>query len=145
MKPMPRPGQPAARRLSLRQFVGFAAVGGLGTAVHYVLLYALVSGLGARPYLGALLGSCAGAVVNFFLSHCWVYASRQHFLATAPRFFAVAALGALLNSAVVHALSSGAGWHYLLAQVQATVAVLIFNYFLNSIWTFGRDMEKAKQ
>lgn len=145
MSPTRCPPKPPARRLSLRQFLGFAAVGGLGTAVHYLLLFGLVSGLGVRPFLGALLGSCTGAVVNFFLSHCWVYASRQHFLATAPRFFAVAGLGALLNSALVHIFTSAAGWHYLLAQVQATVLVLVFNYLVNSIWTFGRDMGRISR
>jgi hypothetical protein len=46
------------------RFVSFAAVGAVGTTVHYAMLVLLVGGIGVPAAAAAGLGAFAGAVVN---------------------------------------------------------------------------------
>lgn len=127
----------AAGNLSVGQFLGFAVVGALGTLVHYAILFVTVSVFGRDPVLGTVLGASAGAITNFLLNHRLTFRSDKGLGETAPRFFAVAALGLAVNALVMYILSTRLSLHYLLAQVVATGLVLVLNYILNAIWTFG--------
>ena len=50
------------------QFASFASAGALGTIVHYFVLLGLVSIFLSRPVTASILGSLAGAIVNYLLS-----------------------------------------------------------------------------
>jgi hypothetical protein len=52
------------------------------------------------------------------------------------KFMATALLGALLGMAIV-AMGVAWGWHYLAAQVLATLCSLVLTYAVNRRWTFG--------
>jgi putative flippase GtrA len=49
----------------------------------------------------------------------------------------VAAVGLLVNAALMDAMLRSLALHYLVAQVVATGVVLVSNYTLNRLWTFG--------
>lgn len=117
------------------QFLKFAAGGAVGTACHYATLLLWVEVLGGPVVAGALAGFCVGALVNYLLARRFVFASDRPHAAALPRFMAVAAVGAVINTAVV-AVLYGAGMHYLAAQVVATGVVLVGNYIANRHWIF---------
>jgi putative flippase GtrA len=119
----------------LFQFFRFALVGIAGTALHYLLLIALVSGLGQPEALGAMVGAAAGALCNYQLNRRYSFNSTRRHREALPRFLAMAAVGTVLNGAIVGLLSN-AGWHYLLAQVAATLLILILNFFVSKTWVF---------
>lgn len=119
----------------LSQFLKFAAGGAVGTACHYATLVLWVEVLGGAVVPGALAGFCVGALVNYLIARRFVFRSDRPHRAALPRFGLVAATGAAINTGIVAGLS-GAGLHYLAAQVVATVAVLVWNYLLNRAWTF---------
>lgn len=52
------------------------------------------------------------------------------------RFSIVGATGAALNLSILYLLTS-AGLHYLFSGAIAIESALLFNFFLNKIWTFG--------
>jgi putative flippase GtrA len=113
----------------------YALVGGISTAAHYALLALCVEAgwLAAAPASG--LGAMLGAQIAF-LGNRWFTFRHAGGLARAWwRFQTIALLGAVANMAVV---GSGVslGLHYLLAQVLATVAVMVLTYQLNRVWTF---------
>ncbi|WP_342120789.1 GtrA family protein [Pseudoduganella sp. OTU4001] len=119
----------------LFQFVRFALLGALGTAVHYLLLIALVTGLKQPEALGAMVGACAGAFCNYYLNRRYNFRSTRRHREALPRFLAVAGLGIVLNGVIVGFLSQ-AGWHYLLAQAAATILILVINFFASKTWIF---------
>jgi putative flippase GtrA len=121
----------------LAQFLKFAAAGGVGTACHYATLVLWVEVLGGPVVPGTLAGFGVGALVNYLVARRFVFASDRPHAAALPRFALVAATGAALNTAIV-AWLNGPGLHYLAAQVVATGAVLVWNFFLNRAWTFTK-------
>lgn len=121
------------------QFASFASAGALGTIAHYLVLLGLVSIFLAHPVTASILGSLAGAMVNYLLSHHWVFRSKRRHSETLSKFVAVGGLGLVLNAAIMYVLVTIASIHYLLAQIAATGIVLFWNFLGNRFWTFADD------
>lgn len=111
----------------LGQFLRFAAVGAVATAVHYTILIALVQLGHVNPVLGTACGFCVAAVVSYSLNRRFTFDHQPVFAHGLVKFLAVGAVGLALNAGIV-ALLIGQGLHYLLAQVVATGLVLIWNF-----------------
>ena len=118
-------------------FVRFAGVGVIGTSAHYATLVILASFLGANAVLASSAGYVVGGIVNYLLNYRFTFRSNLSHVMTAPRFFAIALAGFFLNAAVMSLLTSTVEWHYLLAQIVATITVLLWNFLANYFWTFG--------
>lgn len=121
------------------QFTCFASAGAVGTAVHYIILLGLVFFLLASPVTASILGSLAGAIVNYLLSYHWVFRSKRKHTETLSKFVAVGGLGLVLNAVIMYLLVTIASIHYLLAQVTASGIVLFWNFLGSSFWTFADD------
>jgi putative flippase GtrA len=120
----------------MTQFLRYALAGGVGTALHYATLVALVQ-LAQVPAVGAsTAGAIIGAFVNYALNHRFTFASGRAHGTALPRFAAVALAGIAINAIVMAALLALLGAHYLAAQVVATGVVLVAGYFANRAWTF---------
>ena len=115
----------------------FAAVGVIGTLAHYLTLVIIVEAGGARPLIGSSVGFIVGAFVNYTLNYRYTFRSSRRHREALPRFYLIATVGFLFNGAIFWALSVPLGWHYLLAQVVATIKVLIWNFAANLLWTFS--------
>jgi putative flippase GtrA len=120
----------------LKRFFGFAAVGALGTLVHYAVLITLVSGLGLSPVLGTGTGALAGALLNYMLNYRYTFASDARHLQAMPRFLLMAAISLGLNVAAVGGLTAYLNLHYFITQVFATGTVFVFNYIVSKTWIF---------
>ena len=123
-------------RTHFSRFVRFGLVGAVATAIQYGLLVLLVRGFGMAPTPASSIGFALSAVVNYLLNYHFTFGSDRPHGPAAVKFGALAATGLLINAAIMH-LMIGAGVHYLIAQVCATGVVLFWNFFGNSIWTFG--------
>jgi putative flippase GtrA len=128
-------GSLRARRTLGAQFTKFALAGGAGTGVQYLVLIALVAMFHLAPGRASLIGALAGAVVVYLLNRRFTFATQRGHGETLPRFAMMAIAGALLNGLLVGALS-GAGLYFLLAQLVATVIVLVFNFIVSKLWIF---------
>ncbi|MBX9965083.1 MAG: GtrA family protein [Burkholderiales bacterium] len=135
--------QPLSRRLSL-QFASFAAIGAVGTGVHYAVLVALVSGLGWSPVLATSIGAVCGALTNYFLNYRLTFRSRKRHSEAMIKFMVVAAIGLGINAAIVKYGVQLAGLHYLVAQVLATGVVLVWGFLANRVWTFQGEAQHAE-
>jgi len=117
------------------QFVRYAGAGVVGTAAHYAVLVTLVQFAQTGAVAASTAGAIVGAGINYFLNHRFTFASGQSHRRALPRFAAVAAAGIALNALVLAAVLALAP-HYLVAQVVATLAVLLAGYLVNRTWTF---------
>jgi putative flippase GtrA len=120
----------------LPQFVRYAGAGVIGTAAHYAVLVALVQGMQTGVVAASTAGAVVGAGVNYMLNHRFTFASRESHGRALPRFAVVAAAGIALNALVLAAMLALVGPHYLVAQVVATLSVLVAGYLANRAWTF---------
>lgn len=128
------------RRLDVpihRQFLTFASVGAVSTAIHYLVLIALVR-LGAMSaVLASVLGFAAGAASNYWLNYRVTFRSSRRHRDALSSFMLVAGTGLVLNTLIMATFVQRLGVHYLVSQVVATVLVLIWNFLANRAWTFS--------
>ena len=132
--PVPTEKFPLFHKLSA-QFTKFAAAGGAGTALHYVILIVLVSRFHVPAAYAAFAAATAGACVVYLINQRYTFDSQRSHTQTLPRFALMAAVGAVLNGMVVGVLSV-AGLYFLLAQMIATVVILVINFIVSKIWIF---------
>jgi putative flippase GtrA len=114
----------------------YAVVGLAATAAHYALLSALVEWLGVRAWLGSGCGAVLGAQVAFFLNRRYTFGHEGAMWPAWWRFMGTAALGALAGMGIV-AAGVAFGMHYLLAQLVATVLVMVLTFTVNRLWAFA--------
>jgi putative flippase GtrA len=117
--------------------LSYALFGGLATAVHYLVLVALVELAGVGAGLAAATGASGGALAAYAGNRRFSFASDAALRRALPRFLLVAALGAATSAALVFAGTEWFGLHYLLPQAAATALVLFGGFMLNRRWTFA--------
>jgi len=120
----------------LPQFVSFAAVGALGTLLHYLVLFVLVSLVGLNAVVASSVGAIAGAVVNYLLNHSVTFKSSERHRRAAVKFALVASVGFAMNAALMFVTVELMRINYLVSQVFATCGVLVWNFAANRAWTF---------
>lgn len=112
----------------VRQIGRFAIVGAVATAVHYLIMVALVEIGHLAPVLATTIGYGFGIVVSYILNRRFTFEARGTPVARSfAKFVVLYGVGAFLNGAIVVTLIA-LGAHYLLAQVAATGLVLIWNF-----------------
>jgi len=119
-----------------RHFLLFAALGAVGTGAQYAVLIGLVSGLGLGPVIGSTAGFLTGGLVNYTLNRSIAFRSTKPHSETAPKFFAIAGVGLVLNALLMALLTGEFGVPYLLAQIISTSILLVWHYGANALWTF---------
>ena len=120
----------------IRQFFSFAAVGVVGTAAHYSTLIALVQFMHVNPVVSSGAGFIVGALVNYALNYRLTFRSTKLHRDSMPKFFLVALFGLAFNTAIMALMTEIWKVYYLIAQVLATAAVLVWNFAVNRYWTF---------
>lgn len=121
------------------KFARFAGVGIVATAIQYVILVALVQGIGAEPTPASTLGFAVSVVFNYFANRRWTFRSGRAHARAAPRFFLVQSVGLCLNGLLLYLGAEVLGVNYLLAQLFATAVVLVWNFFAHLLWSFAAD------
>ena len=123
------------KRPALPQLMRYAAVGGVATLVHYLLLVLCVEFNAWPAWLASGLGGVAGAQIAYYGNRRFTFAHQGALGASWSRFQATAMLGAVTGMGVV-ALAVSIGLHYLLAQMLATLLTLLLTFGINRRWTF---------
>lgn len=143
-KDFPSPSKPAIRTGSMgRQFIAYASAGAVGTVAHYFLLLVLVMLFAVNPVAASAAGFLAGLLINYLLSHHWVFSSRKRHRETAFKFLVISSAGLALNTGLMHMAFNVIGIHYLLSQLAATAVVLLWNFAGNRFWTFADETKRS--
>lgn len=133
-KTAPSENFPVSRKAGL-QLIKFAIVGGTGTALHYLVLIALVALQHMKPGYAAGVGAVVGAIANYLLNRRFTFDTQRPHRETLPLFALMALVGALLNGFLVAQLT-GVGVYFLVAQAIATVVILFINFIVSKTWIF---------
>lgn len=119
--------------VSLRPLLLYGATGVIGTAVHFLVLFAAL-GI-AAPVLASTLGAVAGCVVNYFLARHYVFGSTGASYRSFPRFVAVAMIGIMINGTIIQTFINTLP--LAVNQLIASSTVLFTGFLMNKWWTFN--------
>lgn len=130
--PPPGGDPPSGRRAWLdalgRQFSRFLAVGVATTAVHYGVLIALVETWGVHPVLGTTAGFIAAVFLSYLLNRRYTFDARPTFGPGLLKYYVSVSIGLVINAGLMAVLTAW-GANYLLAQIVASGAALVWNFF----------------
>jgi putative flippase GtrA len=129
----------------LFQFGRFLIVGGIATALQYVILIALTGSAGVPPLLASSIGFVASAVANYTINRRFTFRSDVAYLAGFERFAMIAGVGLALNAMVMAAGTALAGMNYIASQLVATAVVLLWNFHVNRLWTFSTGLPDSRK
>ena len=115
----------------------FAGLGVIGTLGHYTVLVVLVQFWAVDPVFASSLGFVVGAVINYILNYHFTFQSRKRHSETLTKFLIVAIIGAGINGFIMYIGVENTRINYMIIQLFATLVVLLWNFIVNSLWTFA--------
>lgn len=110
-----------------RQFSRFLAVGVATTIVHYGVLIALVEAFGIGPVLGTTAGFIAAVFLSYLLNRRYTFEVRPEFGSGLIKYYASVSMGLVINAGLMALLTSW-GVNYIVAQIIASGAALVWNF-----------------
>jgi putative flippase GtrA len=117
------------------KFLKFLGVGGAATALHYIILMALVELLDANAVVATSTGYIISAVFNYTLNYHFTFVSKARHGRAFTKFTLVALSGLCVNGLIVYMLTE-LSLHYVLAQIAATATVTVINFIAHKYWTY---------
>lgn len=121
----------------LRKFFIFLLVGGVCTAIQYVILISLVSLQNWQPTAASTVGFVASALLNYALNYRFTFKARNGNRVALPRFATVSGSGLLLNAAIMQTGLTYAPFPYWWIQIAATIVVLLWNFVGSLKWSYA--------
>jgi putative flippase GtrA len=122
----------------MAQFIKFAIVGVLNSAIQYLVFLFLYSLTGTPYLLASIIGYLAGMINSYILNRRWTFGSRNQKLFTElSRFVAVNLVSLGVNLGLLYLLVSTGVMIPQWAQVVAIVGSTLVNFVLNKVWTFA--------
>jgi len=118
------------------RFLRFATVGAIATGIHYLIVIVLVDAVNMEAVRASSIGFVISAILNYQLNYRYTYHSKVEHRGAIIKFFVVASVGLVLNATTMHVVTEVGGVHYMLAQLIATLLVLVWNFAGNGLWTF---------
>jgi putative flippase GtrA len=120
------------------QFVKFAVVGVLNSAIQYLVFLFLYSFIGTQYLLASIIGYVAGMTNSYILNRRWTFQSRnQKRLTELSRFVAVNLVSLGVNLGLLYLLVSTGVMIPQWAQLVAITGSTLVNFVLNKVWTFA--------
>ena len=110
-------------------------VSGGAAALAHLLVFSIASGLGVWPVVASAIGFCVAIPVNYLLQYHWTFNYRGSHATAFGRYVSVTLLSFAVNLAAFTMLIAHVS--PLVAQVIAIVLVFIFNFSLNSSYSFA--------
>jgi putative flippase GtrA len=136
----PSPSRRRPRRRCRGRVAWFVAVGCAAAAVHWSVVVALVSQLGARPLAANVFGWLVALVVSFSGHHRLTFRDHGSPLArSATRFLAVSAGGFAVNETAYALLLHASRLRYDVLLAGVLLAVAVATYLLSRHWVFLRS------
>ncbi|MDP2932286.1 MAG: glycosyltransferase family 2 protein [Chloroflexota bacterium] len=127
------------RNGELLRFAKFCLVGLSGVVVNMGLLWLLTEFAGLFYLASAAISIETSIITNFTLDDYFTFPDRRragHFRTRILKFNAVSLAGLTINLGILWLLTSVFGIYYLLSNIVGIAVVTLWNYLLNSWWTW---------
>jgi putative flippase GtrA len=124
----------AARLVLLAKY---SASGGAAAFAH-LLAFSVLSALGTLPTVSSALGFCVAVAVNYLLQYYWTFNYLGSHVTAFRRYLSITLLSFVINLTAFKVLSVHLHFNPLVAQATAIAIVFVFNFSLNSSYSFRR-------
>jgi len=130
-----------SRRRELLRLGKFCLVGGSGVLVNMGLLWILTEFAGIFYLLSAAIGIETSIISNFILNDSFTFSDRRlpgfkNRLKRLLKFNSVSLAGLGINMAMLWFLTNVVGLNYLIANLCGIALAILWNYFVNLLWTW---------
>ncbi|MBP3967251.1 GtrA family protein [Paenibacillus lignilyticus] len=126
--------------MKLKIMIKYGVVGIIGTALHFMLLIALVERFQFHPALASAIGFIVVLAVSYYLNRKWTFSSvGTSGLRSIIKYTVVSVSGLMLNTGIMFVAVEGLHLRYTVGQLLVTVVIPLFNFVLNYYWTFRSD------
>lgn len=122
----------------MKRFLKFGTVGVFNTLIT-LFSFTLFYYFGINYLLAHVMGYALGVLNSFYWNKKWVFKDNRKKSATFYKFIAVNLVTLGIHTLLLYLLVSNAGLQPVLANLLATGASLLINFFLNSKWTFQQQ------
>jgi len=127
------------RNPSYYQFIKFSVVGTIGMIIDVGILNLLIYFFSVNIYISATISFILAVISNFILNRIWTFnnikTDKKPFYQFI-QFVMVSVIGLGINLLIMYVFIEWAGLWYNWAKIIAIIIVLLWNYFINKIWTF---------
>ena len=118
--------------------IRFLLAGAAATMLQYLVLITLVELASANAVWASATGFVSGAILNYAINYKYTYDSDLPHSSSFPKFAVTAAIGLTINTTSMYVLFEKAQIFYVVSQILATILTLIWNFIVNTFWSFRR-------
>lgn len=134
----------------VNRFIRFCVVGMSGVVVNMGILWFLTDIIGMFYLVSSVVAVECAILSNFTWNELWTFRDRRQpgFLSLLMRigkFNVVSAGGLVINISILGALTGLLGVYYLLANLFGIAGALLWNFGMNTKWTWRYDEAKQKK
>lgn len=131
------------RTSALRQFVLFAAVGGIATITHAAIAFAAHQYLNHPPLLANLIGYAFAFLISYYGNSKITFKKRIMNGRQFSRFMAVSLVILAMNQATVFVLVTILTLSFTVALIPIVMLVPLFSFAASKLWAFSASSQKA--
>lgn len=118
-----------------QQIFRFLIAGGVATALHFSIMWALITAH-ITAWLSTAAGAAVGAAANYLIQFHWAFASERRHQQTAPNYIVACALGWILNAAGFVLFHSTLEFAVVTAQLLTSSCLTLINFLLYRFLVF---------
>lgn len=126
------------KRDSMRNFLKFCIVGGINTAITFIVFYTFSELFGVNYLLSSSFGYAAGVINSYTLNKKWTFRDRDKNII--PQFVKFTALNLIslgINIFIMYMCVDNLSLPKMFSQLIATGFTTIFNYAGSRLFIFG--------
>jgi len=123
----------------MSQILKFALTGGLATALQYIAFALGLYAFGLSAGVASGIGYVAGSVLSYVVNYLFTFESQARHGKALARFYAMVAIGWILNTSIVYVSADVWILNPWVAQISATALVFIFNFWVSQNWVFANE------
>jgi putative flippase GtrA len=121
--------------------IRFGVVGSVGAAIYFLTLWYMVERFNIPVLVATSISFLWVCLQNYVLHYSWTFRSEHAHGVALPKFLVMNILGFCLNWSVMYLGVKRLELNYLLVQVGATAAVVLWNFLVSSLWIFYEQDE----
>jgi putative flippase GtrA len=120
------------------KFLKFGVVGFSGIFIDFGITWLLKERLKIHKYFANSCGFLFATVSNYLLNRYWTFQSHDpKAFEQFGKFFAIGLVGLLFSNFIIYILNDKLKISFYLSKVFAIIAVSLWNFFANYIYTFA--------
>ncbi len=118
------------------QFIRFAVVGGICTAVNYVIFIALINFTEIHYLVASTIGFLTGLVTGFYINKNWTFSRDEENKSYFIKYLLLYSFSLAVNLFILNFLVENYHVSEIFAQVVATGTTVLSNFFGSKVLVF---------